>query len=468
LSFLESKSSLFMTGMGKFNFFTITAGWVVMGWTCLTVVLPAGGVSAQGGACLGTKTPYTHSGEAVTPPPAGYQPVFISYVGRHGARFLTKAGAEQQVLQVLQTAEKSNGLTELGMRMARVVRHLQNAGKGNYERITLLGGEEQAAIGERMRQLYGPVFTGRGLEVVTTWKLRTQQSAAAFVKGLGRYEGALRYERAADSTDTVLRFYDLSPGYQRYKKSSLIKRSMDSLDKDGRTAATAKRVCARLFSPAFIGSLPGGCVSFTDNLYDLYAIAWSMSGELKAAGHPGDREGLGAAFDKEGLEWLDLRNGAADFLEKGPGFDSLGIQVKVAAPLLVDIINSLDRAVGKAGAGDAVLRFTHAEAIAPLAALLGIRGASSPVRSIYLYHDQWRAEEVNPLSANIQWVLYAGDGGSYLVKVLLNEREAVLPVATRQWPYYRWEDLRAYYVGKLGALDVELGENMQEYLRGLE
>ena len=243
---------------------------------------------------------------------------------------------------------------------------------------------------------------------------------------------------------------------------------MDSLDKDGRTAATAKRTCARLFSPAFIRTLPGGGVAFTDNLYDLYTIAWSMSGELKAAGHPDDREGLGAAFDKNGLEWLEFRNGAADFLEKGPGFDSVGIQVKVAAPLLVDIINSLDRAVGKADSPDAVLRFTHAEAIAPLAALLGIRGASSPVKSVYHYHDHWRAGDVIPLSANIQWILYAGDSGSYLVKVLLNEREAVLPVATGQWPYYSWEALRAYYAAKLGALDVQLGGNMQEYLRGLE
>jgi len=36
------------------------------------------------------------------------------------------------------------------------------------------------------------------------------------------------------------------------------------------------------------------------------------------------------AFDKEDLEWMEFRNGAADFLEKGPGFDSVGIQVKVA------------------------------------------------------------------------------------------------------------------------------------------
>jgi len=401
---------------------------------------------------LGTKTPYSPPSVSYTPPPAGYRPVFISHVGRHGARFLTKAGADQQVMEVMQAAEKRHALTVTGQRIEVIAGRLQAAGRGNYERITQLGGEEQAALGHRMRDLYAPVFTGRGLEVVTTWKLRTQQSAEAFLKGFGRYMGPRSDRRAPDSMDTVLRFYDLSPAYQRYKKGETIKSRLDSLDEDGRTAATAKRICERLFNRQFAGELMGDGkgVAFADHLYDLYAIAWSMSGELSAAGHPEDREGLSVAFDRDDLEWLDFRGGAADFLEKGPGFDSTGIQVKVAEPLLADFIRSLDRAVQRPDSTtDAVLRFTHAEAIAPFAALMGIQGASTSVGSIYRYHDYWQAGNVVPLSANIQWVLYTGSNGAHLVKVLLNEKEAVLPVATSQWPYYRWEDLRAYYAGKL-------------------
>jgi hypothetical protein len=36
-----------------------------------------------------------------------------------------------------------------------------------------------------------------------------------------------------------------------------------------------------------------------------------------------------------------------------------------------------------------------------------------------------------------------------LVKVLLNERETTLPVATAAAPYYKWSDLRDYYLKKL-------------------
>ena len=38
-----------------------------------------------------------------------------------------------------------------------------------------------------------------------------------------------------------------------------------------------------------------------------------------------------------------------------------------------------------------------------------------------------------------------------LVKVLLNEHEALLPVKPVMGPYYRWSDLKAYYEKKLAT-----------------
>ena len=38
-----------------------------------------------------------------------------------------------------------------------------------------------------------------------------------------------------------------------------------------------------------------------------------------------------------------------------------------------------------------------------------------------------------------------------LVKVLLNEKEIVLPGTPVSGPYYRWKDLRKYYLEKLDS-----------------
>lgn len=461
------------------------------------------GMTAAAQSYLGTKTPYRAPLGGYTSPPVGFKPVFVNYVGRHGARFMTKAGPDVEALRLLETAEGVGGLTEVGLRVGRMVRRLCAVGKGHYENISLLGAAEQEAIGQRMLRRYPTVFTGKGLDVVVTYKVRTQQSADAFLKAFAGYKGQRRSSRLADSLDAVLRFYDLSPAYQRYKKSEGVKTALDSLDRDRRTDETAAAICERVFRPAFRSGLkPAEERRFAGNLYDLYSVQFSLVRETK------DSMDLGIAFGTPELAWADFVAGAQDFLEKGPGRDPLGIQVRVAAPLLVDFVRRMDEVVERDGAAargaamggaeasgaamdgaaaaptkggcDAVLRFTHAEAISPFATLLGISEASVPVSDIYDYSKHWRAGEIIPLSANVQWIVYS-NGKEYLIKVLLNEREVHLPLrglgetgAARAGSagegggaFYRWEELRSYCMERLKAVGADLNGNMLDYLKEL-
>ena len=68
-----------------------------------------------------------------------------------------------------------------------------------------------------------------------------------------------------------------------------------------------------------------------------------------------------------------------------------------------------------------------------------------------------------PMACNIQLVCYCPiakkvqgaeyrsptTGDDILVKALLNERETYLPAQTDNWPYYKWQDLRQYYLNKI-------------------
>ena len=436
--------------------------FVLVAWVQRTAVAPP--------PFLGTKTPYSAPAVDYTPVPAGLHPVFVNYVGRHGARFLTKAGADIGALRVLDAAAGEQGLTLPGQRVRAAVKRLCLIEQGQYENITLLGAAEQRAIGQRMLDRYPGVFQGRGLDVRVTFKTRTRQSADAFLQGFGGYRGVPHFSRAADSQDAVLRFYDLSPAYVKYKKSPAVKKAMDSLDNDARTAAMAMAVCSRLFVPAFRARLrQDEVMGFADDLYDLYSVQFSLPEEIKARGYMADSVNLAPAFSREELAWEDFRSGAQDFLEKGPGRDPLGIQVKVAAPLLADFIRTTDAmtggGVGPDRARDAVLRFTHAEAISPFASLLGIPEASMPAESVVQYHDHWQAEKIIPLSANIQWIIYS-NGKDFFVKVLLNEREVRLPMGGG--PYYSWKELREYCLQRLAAVRAGLGDDMLEYLKALK
>src|ERR1700748_3615191 len=94
-------------------------------------------------AFLGTKTPYTPLQTKYTPAPKGFQPVFINYVGRHGARFLTKPGGDVAVLSLLNQAAKENALSNDGKTAQQMAGNFLSIEKDNYENITLLGQDEQ-------------------------------------------------------------------------------------------------------------------------------------------------------------------------------------------------------------------------------------------------------------------------------------------------------------------------------------
>ena len=62
----------------------------------------------------------------------------------------------------------------------------------------------------------------------------------------------------------------------------------------------------------------------------------------------------------------------------------------------------------------------------------------------------WRNYHLYPMAGNIQVVFFrSGDNDpDILVKVLLNEKEAVLPISTDIAPYYHWNDVKAYWQAK--------------------
>jgi len=417
----------------------------------------------------GTKTPYRFSKQRYTPAPKGFQPVFVNYVGRHGARFLTKAGSDITLLNVLSQAEKEHALTKKGALLKAMVIRFLSIENNNYENITLLGEKEQAEIGARLYSNCKPAFKGGGLEVQITHKIRTKQSADAFLRPFSGYK--TDFALIKDTDENVLRFYDLSPAYQAFKSSLSVQ--LDSLEKDPRTQQTAVSVCAKIFTGTFIQNgvkvmvrqkpVVIDAITIADYIYDLYSVQFSIPLEMKKKGYTRDSIDFGSVLNQQELQWFNFRNGAADFLEKGPGTNTLGIQVRIAAPLLADFLNSTERTKEK----DAVLRFTHAEAISPFATLLGIRSASVPAASVYDYDKHWKASDIIPLSANIQWIIYS-NGKEKLVKVLLNEKEVALPVKTAYYPYYRWEDIKLYYLKKLQLIHTGPSADMHQYLLELK
>jgi hypothetical protein len=100
------------------------------------------------------------------------------------------------------------------------------------------------------------------------------------------------------------------------------------------------------------------------------------------------------------------------------------------------------------------LRFGHDTILLPLDCLMGINGYDKQVDNLdSLAASGWIDYRVFPMAGNLQLVFFRRNSKDRdpLLKVLLNEQEATLPIPAYQGPYYRWADVKKYMLRRLST-----------------
>jgi multiple inositol-polyphosphate phosphatase/2,3-bisphosphoglycerate 3-phosphatase len=418
---------------------------------------------------LGTKTLYKAPAVKYMPAPAGYAPVFINHVGRHGARHLTKEVNTSYTYGLLLKADSIHALTPKGQKLWQMVMALDKVEKGSVKSISIEGQNELKAIGERMYAHYGNVFKGNiNLNVGITKEIRTKQSADAFLSGLKK-----NFQTSADikqyTDDTNLRFYDFSPVYKQFEEDGDWLKYYQEMGEAEHIVQINNAFSEQFFKADFLKTLDVNArEKFVNDIFGFATIVYSLKDEVKQAGLRPENVAFISLFTPAEIKTLSKLDLADDYYKKGPGINNNGIQVRIAAPLLANFIKTADGFM-KGDNINAQLRFAHAETISPIAALMGITTANKATTSLNI-GAFWQASQVIPLSSNIQWIFYKKNGSdNYLVKVLLNEKEAhIAGMEERSFPYYKWDELRQLYINKLQQLHVGLDDDMSAYLKNLK
>ena len=158
-------------------------------------------------------------------------------------------------------------------------------------------------------------------------------------------------------------------------------------------------------------------------------------------------------FTDEELYQHWLCNNAFWYLTYGPSTINGGNQPFSQRNLLHKIISQADSCIALPHPG-ATLRYGHDTMVMPLVCLLDLNGYGRPVSDIeQLPAVGWCDYRIFPMACNVQWIFYrrSVDDKDVLVKILLNEDEARLPISTDCAPYYHWRDVRRYYLDKLAS-----------------
>ena len=133
--------------------------------------------------------------------------------------------------------------------------------------------------------------------------------------------------------------------------------------------------------------------------------------------------------------------------------------------LLKNIIKGADSVIACNGRG-ATLRFGHDSDVLPLSCLIGINGGNYQTGNLDSLAYHWNIVDYISMAANIQFIFYRKSAtgktngktvanAPVYVKILINEREAKLPLESKMWPYYDWKNLRQYFTDILAKSPVK-------------
>ena len=340
------------------------------------------------------------SDKALTPSPKNYEPYYMSHYGRHGSRWLISDGNYSKPIATLKTAKE-----------------------------------------QRMVKNFPEIFKTKNLKI----DARSTTVNRCILSMIAECE------ELAAANPTAQIHNDVSESLQYYLNQpwdGLVEKMGKKGDKEVADYTIKwthpERLMKELFNDQQYVYNNVGAGSL---MRQLFHVACNMQS------HDTDLE-LFSLFTKEEIydQWR-LKN-VGWYLDYGASPVSGGKMPFSQLNLLKNIIATADTVTQT----QATLRFGHEVCVMPLACLLELDNCGMAINNLDELDKYWRNYRIFPMGCNIQLIFYRpkkGKTGEILVKALLNEREAYLPIKTNQWPYYSWQELRQYYLNKIAAFEAE-------------
>lgn len=376
----------------------------------------------------------------LTKVPKGLKPFYISHYGRHGSRYLIGDNDYNIPLNTLSKAEKDGKLTPLGQETLEKVRTLVFRAQRRHGELTPLRHQQHRDIARRMYERFPDVFAGNvHVDAKSTVVIRCILSMENELQQLMLLNPQLQISQDASEYDMPY----MNHGDKVLNAQKDVTRVQMEYLTYFKKNFDYKPLIERLFTD----------VAYVENNFDVYEFVsrlFRLASNIQSTESRHDTS-LYNAFTNDELYRLWQVANAWWYLHYGPAPQNGGTQPFSQRYLLKNIIEKADSAIALPKPG-ATLRFGHETMVMPLTCLLGLNGHDRQIADIGQLEQQgWVNYRIFPMAANIQFVFYRKDSNDkdVLVKVLLNEDEATLPIASDMAPLYHWKDVREYYLKKI-------------------
>ena len=369
-----------------------------------------------------------------TPAPKGYEPFYVSHYGRHGSRYLIADNDYKWVLDLMRKAKDAGALTPLGLDALERVEKVWLEAEGRGGDLSPLGVRQHRGIAERMFNTFPEVFD---ISARSTIVMRCAMSMDAFCERLKELNPQLNITREASNRYMCYMNYH-SPESNEFNAPD--GPWQEEYRKFEESHTNADRLVGTLFSDSL------WVVRNVNPHKVMWGFYWLAVGMQ-------DIETKVSFMDLfEPQELFDLYQSFNYRFYVGdsnyPG--SNGMLLDNAKPLLTNVVESADAVIASGKTG-ATLRFGHDGNLIPFAGLLGLKDCNNSVENPADFYKYFVSYKISPMAGNVQMIFFRNkkNNDDILVKFMLNERETSIPLETDSYPFYKWSDVRAYFMNIL-------------------
>lgn len=377
---------------------------------------------------------------AQTPAPAGYEPFHMEHYGRHGSRWLIGNRQYNTAFNLLDKADKAGKLTPLGKKTLETVKTIREASLDRDGELSDNGALQHKGIGERMAKNYPQIFNHRtNIDARSTIVIRSILSMFNGLKGIQSIVPNIHITTDASEADMwYMNYWD-----DEYSRLENLVDSVMLKDYQKRHANKGEYLGKLINDPQYAKDSIGS---------KLFSSLFSVL--VNAQSHSDQPWLVEEVFTPEEARERWLVRNAGWFVHNGNTKVTNGRMPFKQANLLRNIIESADTAINSQ-TPSANLRYGHDTIVMPLTVLMELDNFGEEINDLEEVASKgWHDYLSVPMAGNIQIVFYRKHGSTnpedVLVKVMLNEREMTLPIDRQNGPYYKWPDVKKYYLDKIG------------------
>jgi len=376
----------------------------------------------------------------LTPSPKGKKPFYISHYGRHGSRYISSRSGYDIPFKMIAHADSVNELTPTGDRVFDEMKLVMNDTEQRWGELTSYGKIQHRAIARRLVERFPEIFCDNAhVSCISTIVPRCIESMGVAMAEMKQVNPKLRITMVASQRNQW---------YMNHQDRKLRKNYMTpEAQKAYNTYISSRLGNSRLMELIFKN--PDIVKEIVDEENFNYYLM--KMGLFQQNTHFYKNTYLRDLFETDELYRMWQIDNALWYIQHGACKLNGGKQPTSQRYLLRQLIADADSCINLEKPG-AQLRFGHETVLLPLVCLIGINGYDLATDNLdELEEKGWWCSSVFPMGANLQFIFYRSSPSDkdVLLKVLLNEQEAKLPIATDCAPYYHWADFRSYCLGKL-------------------